>query len=67
MVGHLRSGGYGHTLGGAVGLGSVENEQGVNVDFVRSGSYEIEVVGARYPAKASLRPMYDPKGERVRF
>jgi len=66
LVGYLRSGGYGHTLGGAVGLGSVENEQGVSVDFVKSGSYEIEVVGARYPAKASLRPMYDPKGERVR-
>jgi 4-methylaminobutanoate oxidase (formaldehyde-forming) len=66
LVGYLRSGGYGHTLGGAVGLGSVENEQGVSVDFVKSGSYEIEVVGVRYPAKASLRPMYDPKGERVR-
>jgi 4-methylaminobutanoate oxidase (formaldehyde-forming) len=66
LVGYLRSGGYGHTLGGAVGLGSVENEQGVSVDFVKSGTYEIRVAGTRYPAKASLRPMYDPKGERVR-
>jgi 4-methylaminobutanoate oxidase (formaldehyde-forming) len=49
-----------------MGLGKVENEEGVTADFVRSGSYEIEVVGARYPARASLRPMYDPKGERVR-
>jgi 4-methylaminobutanoate oxidase (formaldehyde-forming) len=66
LVGHTRSGGYGHTLGGAVGLGSVEREQGVSADFVKSGSYEIEVVGVRYPAKASLRPMHDPKGERIR-
>ncbi len=66
LVGHLNSGGYGHTLGGAMGLGKVENEEGVTADFVKSGSYEIEVVGARYPARASLRPMYDPKGERVR-
>ncbi len=66
LAGFLRSGGYGHTLGGAVGLGSVENEDGVSVDFVKSGSYEIMVAGERYPAKASLRPMYDPKGERVR-
>jgi 4-methylaminobutanoate oxidase (formaldehyde-forming) len=66
FVGYLNSGGYGHTLGGAVGLGSVENEDGVSVDFVKSGSYEILVAGQRYPAKASLRPMYDPKGERVR-
>nr|NIV28365.1 FAD-dependent oxidoreductase [Anaerolineae bacterium] len=66
LVGHLNSGGYGHTLGGAMGLGNVENEKGVTADFVKSGTYEIQVAGARYPAKASLRPMYDPKGERVR-
>jgi len=24
------------------------------------------VAGVRYPAKASLRPMYDPKGLKVR-
>jgi glycine cleavage system aminomethyltransferase T/glycine/D-amino acid oxidase-like deaminating enzyme len=66
LVGYLRSGGYGHTLGGAVGLGSIENEQGASVDFVTSGTYEIEVAGVRYPAKASLCPMYDPSGERVR-
>ncbi|MCK5317700.1 MAG: hypothetical protein KAJ55_07285, partial [Anaerolineales bacterium] len=65
-VGYLASGGYGHTLGGALGLGSIKNETGVTADFVRSGSYEIEVAGARYPAKASLRPMYDPKGLKVR-
>jgi glycine cleavage system aminomethyltransferase T/glycine/D-amino acid oxidase-like deaminating enzyme len=66
LVGYLRSGGYGHTLGGAVGLGSIENEAGVSVDFIKSGSYKIEVAGTRYPAKASLRPLYDPKGERIR-
>jgi glycine cleavage system aminomethyltransferase T len=66
LVGYLNSGGYGHTLGGAMGLGNIENREGVTTDFVRSGSYEIEVVGTRYPATPSLRPMYDPKGERVR-
>jgi 4-methylaminobutanoate oxidase (formaldehyde-forming) len=49
-----------------VGLGEVENEAGVAADFIKSGSYEIEVAGVRYPARASLRPMYDPKGKRVR-
>jgi 4-methylaminobutanoate oxidase (formaldehyde-forming) len=65
-VGELASGGYGYTLGGALGLGSVKNETGVTADFVRNGSYEIEVAGVRYPAKASLRPMYDPKGIKIR-
>lgn len=65
-VGYLSAGGYGHTLGGGVGLGCVENEAGVSVEFIKSGSYEIEVASRRYPAKASLGPMYDPKGLRVR-
>jgi 4-methylaminobutanoate oxidase (formaldehyde-forming) len=65
-VGHLAAGGYGHTLGGAIGLGYINNEAGVTSDFVYSGRFEIEVVGQRYPAKASLRPMYDPTGLKVR-
>ena len=65
-VGRILAGGYGHTLGASVGLGYVANEEGVTADYVKSGTYEIQVAGARYPAKASLRPMYDPKGERVR-
>jgi 4-methylaminobutanoate oxidase (formaldehyde-forming) len=47
-------------------MGQVENVDGVSVDFVKSGSYEIEIASVRYPAKASLRPMYDPKNVRVR-
>ena len=66
-VGHLMSGGYGHTLGGAVGVGPVENNgETVTVDYVTSGKYEIDIAGKRYSAKASLRPMYDPKLEKVR-
>jgi 4-methylaminobutanoate oxidase (formaldehyde-forming) len=65
-VGYIRAGAYGHILGGAVGLGFVENEAGVAVDYVKSGSYEIGIAGTRYPARASLRPMYDPMNQRVR-
>jgi 4-methylaminobutanoate oxidase (formaldehyde-forming) len=65
-VGHIQSGGYGFTLGGAVGLGYVENEGGASQDFIETGQYEIQVVDERYPAAASLRPMYDPKGEKIR-
>jgi 4-methylaminobutanoate oxidase (formaldehyde-forming) len=66
-MGYLRSGNYGHTLGAAMGFGYVEHEDGITTDFVRGGSYEIQVAGAMVPAKASLRPMYDPNGERVRM
>ena len=66
-VGHLMSGGYGHTLGGAVGVGPVENNgETVTNEYVTSGKYEIDIADRRYSAKASLRPMYDAKLERVK-
>jgi 4-methylaminobutanoate oxidase (formaldehyde-forming) len=66
IVGYITSGMFGHTLGGAVGLGYVNHQAGVNRDFVKSGSYEIEVAGVRVPATASLRPLYDPTSSRIR-
>ncbi len=66
MVGSTTSAMYGHTIGSSVALGYVENEEGVSADWIRSGSYEIEVACERYPARASLRPLYDPRGERVK-
>ncbi|MFQ5968214.1 MAG: FAD-dependent oxidoreductase [Acidimicrobiia bacterium] len=64
-VGYIRSGAYGHTLGAAMGYGYVEHPGGVTVDLVKSGDFEILVAGERYPAKASLRQMYDPQNARV--
>ncbi len=66
-VGYLRSGAYGHTLGGAMGFGYVEHAGGVTPDLVRDGNFEIVVAGERIPARASLRSMYDPTNERVRM
>ena len=66
-VGYLRSGAYGHTLGGPMGMGYVDHEEGVTVDFIKSGKFEIQVAGERFPAQASLRSMYDPKNLRVRM
>ena len=67
IVGYLSSGNYGHALGRAIGLGYVKHPDGVDADFVNSGRYEIEVACERIPARASLRPLYDPKAERVRL
>jgi 4-methylaminobutanoate oxidase (formaldehyde-forming) len=61
FVGYLASGNYGHTLGGAIGLGYVPAEMATD-----TAGWEIEVAGVRVPAEASLRPMYDPKSERVK-
>ncbi len=65
VVGYLSSGNYGHALGGAIGMGYVPCA-GESADQVLASSFAIEVAGARVAAEASLRPMYDPKSERVR-
>ena len=65
-VGHLTSGNYGHTLGGAVGMGYVYNDEGVDTDYIASGTFAIDVGGRIVPARASLSAMYDPKAERMR-
>jgi 4-methylaminobutanoate oxidase (formaldehyde-forming) len=64
-VGYLSSGNYGHTLGGAIGLGYVPCE-GEKAADVLASTYEIDVCGVKVKAEASLKPMYDPKSERVK-
>ncbi len=66
IVGYLSSGNYGHHIGSAIGMGYVRHPDGVNADYIASGDFEIEVACERFPAQASLRPLYDPKSERIR-
>jgi glycine cleavage system T protein len=65
IVGYLTSGGYGHTLGAAVGLGYVPCA-GESAESVVGSSYQIEIAGQRFAARASLKPFYDPGSGRVR-
>ena len=60
FVGYLSSGAYGHALGGAIGMGYVPAEMAGE-----TSGWEIEVAGRRIAAAASLRPLYDPKSERM--
>ncbi len=64
-VGYLSSGNYGHTLGAAIGMGYVPCE-GESAADVLGSTYEIDVSGVKVKAEASLKPMYDPKAERVK-
>lgn len=65
IVGYLSSGSYGHHLGAAVGMGYVPCEGESAADVLES-SYQIDVAGTLVDATVSLKPMYDPKGERCK-
>jgi 4-methylaminobutanoate oxidase (formaldehyde-forming) len=65
-VGHTTSANYGHHLGRAIAMGYVHNEAGIDAAWVASGKWEIEVGLKREPAKASLKPMYDPTSARMK-
>jgi len=66
LVGYTSSAAYGHTLGRAIALGYVNAPDGVDQAYIDSGKFEIEVACERQPARASLRPLYDPKSLRMR-
>jgi 4-methylaminobutanoate oxidase (formaldehyde-forming) len=66
-VGWLASGGYGYTLGRAIGYGYVRDpENGIDRDKVLSGRYELEIATERVPAEAFLDPPYDPAMSRIK-
>ncbi|MCP4072984.1 MAG: FAD-dependent oxidoreductase [Hyphomicrobiales bacterium] len=65
IVSYLSSGNYGHHLGAAIGLGYVPCKGETAADLLAS-TFEIEIAGERFAAKASLKPLYDPKSERVK-
>jgi len=65
-VGWLTSGGFGHTIGKAIGYGYVRNPAGVERAWLTGGRYELEVATERVPATLHLRPLYDPEMARVK-
>jgi glycine cleavage system T protein len=66
-VGELSSGAYGFKIGTAVGMGYVKNQEGVTNDWIRAGTYQLEIEGQLYDASAHLRSPYDPRNERTRL
>jgi len=67
-VGQVTSGAWGQTLGAAVGLAYIRHPGGeiLTPDLIRSGSYQVNVGGDLYPAAATLRPPFDPAGDRIK-
>ena len=62
----IQVGAYGHTLGGAVGIGFARAESSLTAKIINAGEWQVEIAGQRYTAQASLKPLYDPNMERVK-
>jgi 4-methylaminobutanoate oxidase (formaldehyde-forming) len=67
-AGQVMSAAWGAALGATAGLAYVWDPAGdaVTPEFVRTGSYEVNVGGEIRPVTVSLRPPFDPSGDRVR-
>lgn len=65
-LGYIRAASYGFTLGGAVGLAMIEADQPIDQAYLDRGTWEVDIAGRKYPAVASLRPLYDPDMKRIK-
>jgi 4-methylaminobutanoate oxidase (formaldehyde-forming) len=67
-VGQVTSAAWGAALGATAGLAYIRDPAGdaVTPEFVRAGSYQVNVGGQLRDVTVSLRPPFDPAGERVR-
>jgi 4-methylaminobutanoate oxidase (formaldehyde-forming) len=68
VAGQVSSAAWGATVGSCVGLGYLRDTGGavVTPDWVRAGSYAVNVGGEVYPITLSLKGIYDPRNERIR-
>ena len=60
-VGYVTSGGYAHHVGKSMALGYVPPALAVD-----GAELQVEILGARYPARVTATPLYDPNGGRMR-
>jgi len=67
LVSSVTHGAYAHLLGRAMGMGYLENPDGISDEWILSGKYEIDVEGELIPAKVFLNAPYDPSSKRVRM
>ena len=65
----IRAASYGHTVGGAVGLTMLQdndNDEPITKDYISSGDWQVEIADQLYPCQVSLAPFYDPKNVSIK-
>jgi hypothetical protein len=44
----------------------IEPKVPLDATYLNSGAWEVNIAGRLYPARVSLRPLYDPAMERIK-
>jgi sarcosine dehydrogenase len=65
-VGWLSSGGFGYSVGKPIGYGYVRDKSGVDLESIRTASFELDVGGERLRAVPHTAPLIDPKMLRMK-
>jgi 4-methylaminobutanoate oxidase (formaldehyde-forming) len=65
-AGQISSAAWAPSLDACVGLGYVTDAEPVTADWLRAGSYQIDIGGNVVDATLSLRPLYDPDGAKIK-
>ena len=65
-ISEIRSASYAHTLGGAIGLCMLESNEPIKKSFIESGDWSVEIGNDKRPCTVSLRPLFDPKNEKIK-
>jgi sarcosine dehydrogenase len=68
IVGHLRRGDWAYSLNCAIGQSYIRrhnSDKPIDIDYIKSGKYQVEVMGKLYDAECHLRSPFDPKGRRI--
>jgi glycine cleavage system aminomethyltransferase T len=64
-IGYVRAAAYGHTLGGAVGLASVDHDDGVTKAWLDAGRFQVWTPDGDRAVRLSAVPLYDPARHRI--
>lgn len=65
-AGFVTSGGFGYTLGAAVGIAWLHADEPITQALLEASDFEVEIANERHAVDASLVAFYDPSGERSR-
>ncbi|CAG9805929.1 unnamed protein product [Chironomus riparius] len=68
IIGHMRRGEWAYTLDCALGqcyIKRTDSNKPIDINYITSGKYQIEVMGKLYDADIHLRSPFDPKGRRI--